>query len=558
MRNILLLAAILARVSASGYYYQESSSRSSSSSYKNNELQHQTEDESYYAKQGDTEHKTKPKVNTYSHHIQYNNPHNQDHSQTAYRPGDSDEYAARQAVGSDGVVKTVTGNRDHYTYQATYGVSGGEIKPLHGGHYDTQSNLLSLTQRLQNDLSRQLQNAIATQKRYSSSYSGSSSYVESEFRHLEDELRTNLTRQLEEELRRHYGTQVSRGAHSYTVTDGRYTSQANYNTQELDDLTQQLQTNLLQQLRNQYQNTAPSASGTASGNSYHSSHQQHSEQSSRAHSTMYRPTYEQFPQHPEVRPVVPLNQVVTQVQTTVDRKLNEALDSVEQRYVTGDVVYTNDAPNFNNILEDLKQELLRNISTILQTTLMEQYGTQEEHNDYYYSSRNVASGSMVANYKLNDLNELKQQIEHNLLQKLRNTIQRQEQTYRSNRQSYSQSQSYGSSSSYGSTYRPSSPKVYTSYVAFTPQRGTDDTYRQTQTHTSDNTYSRHDEQVNTRPAYRPVQTTVDGRPVRYDNYPSQHASHQSASQTQDSQRTEQLEYDYSPTGTRPTTYRGKF
>ncbi|GJQ86279.1 hypothetical protein Trydic_g8975 [Trypoxylus dichotomus] len=441
---------------------------------------------------------------------------------------DSDAYAARQAVGSDGIVRSVSGNRDQYTYHATFGVSGGEITPLTGGTYDVPSNLLSLSQRLQSDLSTQLQNAITTKKNYQTNY-GSNVYVEADFRSLENELKANLSRQLQEELDRQYGSQASRGAHSYSIKNGRYSAQANYNTQELEDLKRQLERNLLQQLRNQYQRTQSSSSS--------SSYYESSGQNSRAHSTMYRPSYPQetvtFPINPEVRPSIPLTDVVTQVQSAVDRKLNEALDYIETQYVSGQQISYREAPNFDSILENLKEDLKRNLTTTLQAVLVEYYGQQEEHNNYYYSSRDVAAGSKVANYKIDDLDSLKQQVLNNLIQKLGNTIQQQRQTYQTNRQSYYQQQTHEIHDTNAGGYRPSN-KVYTSYVVFQP--------------------SPVDQ---TRPAYRPVTTQVtEDRPIRYGTYPQRPSSEshqQSGSQTQDNQRVEQLEYDYSPGGAQSPT-----
>ncbi|KAK9693409.1 hypothetical protein QE152_g34212 [Popillia japonica] len=387
----------------------------------------------------------------------YKNPnHDQDHATSLDQnrhTEESDAYAARQAVGADGVVRTVSGNRDQYSYHATYGTSNGAIAELRGGTYDTQSNLLSLTQRLQEDLSRQLNNAITTLKNCGSSTYNANTYVESDFRSLESELKSNLTRQLQEELQRYYGTQVNRGSHSYSIQNGRYSTQANYNTQELEDLRNQLERNLMQQLRNQYSSQTRSSS---SSSYYSSQNQQQSrqtlDQTPRAHQSISSyPTPDSFPVNPEVRPSIPLTDVLTQVQTTVDRNLNQALNQIEYEYITGQTVNYQDAPNFDRILDDLKEDLKRNLTSALQTTLVEHYGQQEEHNNYSYTSRHVASGSRIANYKADDLESLKQQVLNNLIQKLGNTIQQQRQSYQTNRLSYYQQRQTQESrgSSYG-------------------------------------------------------------------------------------------------------------
>ncbi|KAF7284318.1 hypothetical protein GWI33_022301 [Rhynchophorus ferrugineus] len=76
MKPIVFLAAALLAVSATpqGYYHQEYNYKTSSSSYKNNELQHQTDDRGYYSKSGDLEGRTKPKIKSDSEHSEYINP----------------------------------------------------------------------------------------------------------------------------------------------------------------------------------------------------------------------------------------------------------------------------------------------------------------------------------------------------------------------------------------------------------------------------------------------------------------------------------------------------
>ncbi|KAJ8942694.1 hypothetical protein NQ314_010018 [Rhamnusium bicolor] len=57
-----------------GYYHQEYNYKTSASSYKNNELQHQTDDQGYYRKDGDLEGRARPRVDANSEHSEYVNP----------------------------------------------------------------------------------------------------------------------------------------------------------------------------------------------------------------------------------------------------------------------------------------------------------------------------------------------------------------------------------------------------------------------------------------------------------------------------------------------------
>lgn len=76
MKPTVLLLAVLGSVAASpnGYYHQEYNYKTSASSYKNNELQHQTDDQGYYRKDGDLEGKVRPRVDANSEHSEYVNP----------------------------------------------------------------------------------------------------------------------------------------------------------------------------------------------------------------------------------------------------------------------------------------------------------------------------------------------------------------------------------------------------------------------------------------------------------------------------------------------------
>lgn len=69
---------------------------------------------------------------------------------------------------------------------------------------------------------------------------------------LEREFRRNLTERLNSELLSRYGQQTVRNGMSYSITNGRVQSAANYDNQELANLKQQIENNLLNSLRTQY------------------------------------------------------------------------------------------------------------------------------------------------------------------------------------------------------------------------------------------------------------------------------------------------------------------
>lgn len=80
MKTTLLLAVAItvAAASPSGIYHQEYNYKTSASSFKNNELQHKTEDQGSYSKAGDLEGRVKPKVSSNSEHSEYVNPNARD------------------------------------------------------------------------------------------------------------------------------------------------------------------------------------------------------------------------------------------------------------------------------------------------------------------------------------------------------------------------------------------------------------------------------------------------------------------------------------------------
>lgn len=91
MKTTLLCLAVLGSTIAvpNGYYHQEYNYKTSASAYKNNELQHKTDDQGYYKKDGDLEGRMKPRVDSNSEHSEYVNP-NLRNSQYGHNYGGSD------------------------------------------------------------------------------------------------------------------------------------------------------------------------------------------------------------------------------------------------------------------------------------------------------------------------------------------------------------------------------------------------------------------------------------------------------------------------------------
>jgi len=150
--------------------------------------------------------------------------------------------------------------------------------------------------------------------------------------------------------------------------------------------------------------------------------------------------------------------------------INEAIRSYEKQYTSSsNKYYVNTAPNFNEELERLKTELKYNMSRILDEKLHQTYGRQEHREGHFFS----ANAGNIANYRNEDLDNLKEQMERNLYKHLEDSFRDSEQ--RINRyiseekhsaSSYSSSSSSGNSYNYPSTYptytRPSIPSA--SYV----------------------------------------------------------------------------------------------
>lgn len=108
MKRTILLCAIVGHALSipTGTYHQEYTYKSSSSAFKNNELQHKTDDQGYYKKDGDLEGRTKPRVDANSEHSEYVNPNLRGSQYSGYNGNiDSNSYGllnAQSGVSSYG------------------------------------------------------------------------------------------------------------------------------------------------------------------------------------------------------------------------------------------------------------------------------------------------------------------------------------------------------------------------------------------------------------------------------------------------------------------------
>ncbi|KAL3277163.1 hypothetical protein HHI36_012515 [Cryptolaemus montrouzieri] len=512
MKGAVFLCSVLALAASkpNGYYHQEYNYKSSSSSYKNNELQHQNEDQGFYSKDGDLEGRLKPKVNSHSQHSEYRNPKILGGSSNYQGAGDfssgmggnyassdrlfgsnslgygssghADGYASSDRItelsnvfpsgGGYGSSANGYGNnqRDYGSTFASYGASnGGGYGPSQGGSsnvgysqggskygyyqressssygttgYGANANLNSMAQRLQEDMSRQLENAIHQQYRSSGySTSVSNSQMTADIRALEDELKRNLTRQVQESLRNQYGQQQTTGVNSYSIVEGVPSNIVNYNNQELADMTRQLEDNLIKKLHQDVRTTY-----TSSTNTY-------------THTPTYTSTYRPYYENPTV--IIPTNirytpipnpesitTIASRIQSNVNTYLDTELHNLYSSYLQSGRNSYFTLTDFDNEVNRIKSDMIRNLTTNLDDQIRRNYGQQILKNNYYYSISSTGQTSTQHNYNINDYNDLRKQIEENLLRKLNQTVN----TYRDQ---YQRQQSYTTNTNtYTVTYRP--------------------------------------------------------------------------------------------------------
>lgn len=470
---LLLLAVILllgVQAKPEGFYHAESAFHRSSSSYRNNELQRQNQDEGFYSEDGDLERQTKPKVNSYAQHSEYVNP--------KLRTG---EYNSNHGIDSGFDGQYAAGSQ--YSQGSAY--KGGSRTSSYG----VAANLEELSQRLQTDLSRQLHNAIAEEYTQSSAYSRSSSSAQQDVRRFEDELRANLTRKLQEALYEQYGQQAVRGPYSYSISRGGATSNtANYNVQDLEDLKRQLENNLVNQLqqevRTRYEASESRSSYSSSNHDASAGYRpvalsadsqvagvktahrpvtgyRYTEQPS--YSSSYTPRYsDQTGSYSETANVGYSSSVtyrLTDLAIDVQNELSRVVDEIlteEQRKNT-DLIQRGVRPNYDETFQYLRQTLIRNISDRIDEKINRYYGSQVQRGDQYYSLTPSGTSKSQPNYSREDLENLKQQVEDNLVEKLSYGIRQQESRYDEERRyvqtqqtGYRNSQSSSSSASFSS------------------------------------------------------------------------------------------------------------
>lgn len=413
-----------------GIYHAESTFHRSSASYRNNELQHQNEDDGFYSEDGDLERKTKPKVNSYNQHSEYVNP--------KLRNG---EYSSNNNQGID---SGLFANSDSQYAGASHYRAGA-------ASYGHAANLEELTERIQADLSRQLQSAVSEQSSAYSEYS--SSQMRQNLRRFEEELRANLTRKLQEALFDTYGQQSVRGPYSYSITRNGDTSRtANYNVEDLENLKRQLENNLVNQLQQEVRTKyEASESRSYSSNNYDGGSRYRpvaltadsqvagGVKTARRPTTLYYPATNRYPSADDQTgdfsettnygsnsntnfatssssSTYRLTDIVHDVQLDLSRVIDELL-AEEQRKNT-ELIQSGIRPNYDQNFQFLRQALIRNISDQIDEKINRYYGRQIERGDEFYSVTASGVTKNQPNYSREYLETLKQQAEDNLVEKL--------------------------------------------------------------------------------------------------------------------------------------------
>nr|XP_023017289.1 protein PF14_0175-like [Leptinotarsa decemlineata] len=449
-----------------GYYHQEYNYKTSSSSFKNNELQHKTDDQGYYRKDGDLEGRVKPVVDANSEHSEYVNPNAQ--GTYGYNGGANTDFSSTgnmraqsgytgygsNALDAEGYAQSdrLIGSRGYSSgYSSGY---GSNSIGSNSQSYGTSSNLRLITSRLQQELESELHEAVRQNNIYPQS--------RVDISQLERELRRNLTERLNNELNARYGQQMVRGGMSYTITGGRLQSTANYDNEELSNLRRQLENSLVNQLRTQY------SSSSSSNSQYYNRQGSYGYTTVRpVYSSVYPslPTYTTTLRYPvdynhanyqtiRYTPITnpqSITNIASNIQSRLDSRLNEVLDETRRKYFSTNSQYS--LTNTDVLLERIRNELRSNLTYLLDEDIRRNYGTQIQRDGYLYSVGPTGQTSTDYNYSLRDLENLKQQVERNLIDKLNRDFE----TYRS---SWSSHQSYNSQSSFGSNYQYSSTPRY--------------------------------------------------------------------------------------------------
>jgi hypothetical protein len=418
MKPAVLLCAVLASTLAkpNGFYHQEYNYQTSSSHYKNHELQHRNQDEGFYSKDGDLEGRLRPRVNAHSQHSEYVNPK----LQHGYRLGTD----RTSSFGQLHAQNRYAGGDPPFTQPEMGGAFG--FAPPHQS-YGIDSNLRQVTTSLEEEMERELQRAVYDHYQRAVAYGGgiSQAQIETDRRLLEEELRRNVTMRLQEALKQHYGNQGIRGAYSYSIIDGRLQPSANYHNQELTDLTRQMEANLMKHLERQVQTYYHTRVDTAVhtqrntyrrvGDNYPGELQQRPIYQPHPHGEVpIRPQphpHGQVPihmqPHPQPIPIghIPdsITTVATRVQTELNEHLNKILEDTQHRYFSERNFQNRGAYNYDAILAQLQEELRANITLQFDEQIKRAYG----YTNY-----------VASKYSVEDIENLRRQIETNLLTKL--------------------------------------------------------------------------------------------------------------------------------------------
>lgn len=124
--------------------------------------------------------------------------------------------------------------------------------------------------------------------------------------------------------------------------------------------------------------------------------------------------------HPES-----ISAIASSVQSRLDNTLNQVLDDLYRQHFSSSASYQ--LTNYDVILERVQNELRNNITYLLDDNIRRNYGSQTQRDGYYYTIGPDGQISNDYNYALRDLEQLKGQVEKNLIEKLN----RQFETYRS-------------------------------------------------------------------------------------------------------------------------------
>ncbi|XP_056633213.1 uncharacterized protein LOC130442855 isoform X2 [Diorhabda sublineata] len=470
MKTPILLIAVLGYTCASpnGYYHTEYNYKTSQSSFRNNELEHKSDDQGYYKKDGDLENRYKPIEDSNSEHSEYINPkfHNAQYGYDYNRDTNSYGHMRAGTYGSINNQEVEDMAHSNRIYGSQAGYTGSSY-----GSYGMTSNLRLVTSRLQQQLEREIQDMI----RYNSLNS------RMDLAELERELRQNLTNRLDNELNLKYGQQLIRSGKSYSMIGGRLQPTANYDYQELLDLRNQLENVLLSQLRTQYNQYNQYSYSNSNANNYAYTTTQRPYYTTVSYSPIYptvstpsyptfstpiystysTPTYSTYSTYSTPRyythnqynniqtrytPITnpeSITSIASRVQSQLDANLNNILDETRRTHFSSSQQYSLTNPEV--LLERLRTELRNNITYHLDDVIRQNYGSQTQRDGYMYSVSPSGALSSDYNYSLRDLENLKEQIERNLMNKLNRDFE----TFS---KSWSSSASYRSQSSYGTNY----------------------------------------------------------------------------------------------------------